>query len=131
MEEYALFLKICGAAILSGIACLVLSEISRPMRVAVRIGGMLILCGGVLLLVYPIVTKLRAFLSPYALSSYAHLLLKCLGIAFLAEFVSDICRELGEGTLATLVETAGKCVILLLAVSPMEDLFEICAELMK
>ena len=43
------------------------------------------------------------------------LLLKALGVAFLTETASSVCRDSGETGLATWVETAGKLEILLLS----------------
>ncbi|MFO7245555.1 MAG: stage III sporulation protein AD [Thermaerobacter sp.] len=49
-------------------------------------------------------------------SRYAASLLKIIGIAYLAEFGAQVCRDAGEGALAAKVELAGKVFILLLAV---------------
>ncbi len=46
---------------------------------------------------------------------YLVTLLKILGIAYIAEFGAQICRDAGEGTIASKVEMAGKILILLLA----------------
>jgi stage III sporulation protein AD len=43
------------------------------------------------------------------------ILLKALGVAFLTETAASVCRDSGEGGLATWVETAGKLEILLLS----------------
>ena len=43
------------------------------------------------------------------------ILLKALGVAFLTEAAASVCRDSGEGGLATWVETAGKLEILLLS----------------
>jgi stage III sporulation protein AD len=43
-------------------------------------------------------------------------LLRIIGIAYIAEFGTQICRDAGEGALASKVELAGKVMILVLAV---------------
>ena len=43
------------------------------------------------------------------------ILMKALGVAFLTETAAAVCRDSGEGGLATWVETAGKLEILLLS----------------
>lgn len=43
------------------------------------------------------------------------ILLKALGVAFLTESAASVCRDSGEGGLATWVETAGRLEILLLS----------------
>ena len=47
---------------------------------------------------------------------YTATLLKIVGVAYLAEFGAQLCRDAGESALAAKVELAGKLVILLLAV---------------
>ncbi len=46
---------------------------------------------------------------------YLNTLLKIIGIAYLAEFGSQICRDAGEGVIAGKVEFAGKLLILVMA----------------
>ncbi|NLZ38862.1 MAG: stage III sporulation protein AD [Firmicutes bacterium] len=46
---------------------------------------------------------------------YLNTLLKILGIAYLAEFGAQICRDAGEGIIASKVEFAGKLLILVMA----------------
>lgn len=47
---------------------------------------------------------------------YVGSLLKIIGIAYLAEFGAQICRDAGEGALGAKVELAGKVFILFLAI---------------
>jgi len=46
---------------------------------------------------------------------YLNTLLKIMGIAYLAEFGSQVCRDAGEGVIAGKVEFAGKLLILVMA----------------
>ncbi|GAA0177225.1 stage III sporulation protein AD [Clostridium sediminicola] len=47
---------------------------------------------------------------------YLDVVFKILGISYLASFCSEICRDAGEGNLASKVEFAGKILILVLAI---------------
>ncbi|MGQ9531261.1 MAG: stage III sporulation protein AD [Desulfotomaculales bacterium] len=47
---------------------------------------------------------------------YLGLILKIVGIAYIAEFGAQVCRDAGEGALAAKVELAGKVLVLVLAV---------------
>ncbi|MDP4144795.1 MAG: stage III sporulation protein AD [Bacillota bacterium] len=47
---------------------------------------------------------------------YLSIVLKILGIAYIASFCSEICRDAGEGNIASKVEFAGKILILVLAI---------------
>ena len=46
---------------------------------------------------------------------YINTVLKILGIAYLASFCSEICRDAGENSLASKVEFSGKILILVMA----------------
>jgi stage III sporulation protein AD len=46
---------------------------------------------------------------------YLATLLKILGIAYIAEFGAQVCRDSGEGTVANKIELAGKVLIMILA----------------
>lgn len=48
--------------------------------------------------------------------TYVQVLLRVMGIAYLAELGSQVCRDAGEGAMATKVEMAGKVIILILAI---------------
>lgn len=47
---------------------------------------------------------------------YLNTVFKILGIAYLASFCSEICRDAGENSIAAKVEFAGKILILVLAI---------------
>ncbi|ERI91326.1 stage III sporulation protein AD [Clostridiales bacterium oral taxon 876 str. F0540] len=47
---------------------------------------------------------------------YLNTVFKILGIAYLASFCSEICRDAGEGNIAMKVEFAGKILILVLSI---------------
>lgn len=47
---------------------------------------------------------------------YLNTLLKIIGIAYIAEFGAQVCRDAGEGTTASKIEFAGKIMILVLAI---------------
>ena len=49
-------------------------------------------------------------------SYYLLIVLKIVGVAYLAEFGAQICRDAGEGALATKIEVAAKVGVILLAI---------------
>lgn len=69
----------------------------------------------VLLKVETIVRELRFLLNYFSeYSSYLKLLIKIIGITYLAEFSADLCRDAGANTLASQIELFGKLSILVL-----------------
>ena len=65
---------------------------------------------------------LQSFVSSYG--SYFKLLVKIIGITYLAEFSSDLCKDAGAGALASQVELFGKLSILVLCMPIITSLLE-------
>lgn len=110
-------LQIISLAIL-GTVVLVLLRQARPelaVPVSVLAGALILLF--VLRQISAVVGLVTGLLDEAGVNlTYAGSLLKIIGIAYLAEFGGQICRDAGEAALGTKVELAGKVFILLLAV---------------
>lgn len=91
----------------------------KKQDVAVQIS----IAAGIIIFLF-MVTKITAvlqFLQQLALKAnidiiYLNTVLKILGIAYLASFCGEICRDAGENSLASKVEFSGKILILVLAI---------------
>jgi stage III sporulation protein AD len=59
------------------------------------------------------------------------LLLKALGVAFLTETAASVCRDSGEGTLASWVETGGRLQLLLLSFPMIRRVLDLVASLLR
>lgn len=55
---------------------------------------------------------------------YVETILKIIGIAYIAEFASQITKDAGQGTIASKIELGGKIVILAMAVPILTALIE-------
>lgn len=65
---------------------------------------------------------LQAYFAGYG--SYFKLLIKIIGITYLAEFSADLCKDAGANTLASQIELFGKLSILVLCMPIMTSLLE-------
>ena len=65
---------------------------------------------------------LQSYISTY--ESYVKLLLKIIGITYLAEISADLCKDAGANALASQVELFGKLSILVLCMPVMTSLLE-------
>lgn len=65
---------------------------------------------------------LQSYFSSYG--SYFKLLIKIIGITYLAEFSADLCKDAGANTLASQIELFGKLSILVLCMPIMTSLLE-------
>ena len=84
---------------------------------------LVLLCSGVMVFIYSIgqINEIITFLKSIAEKAgidglYLGVILKIIGIAYLASFCSEICKDAGAGTLASKVEFSGKLFILILAI---------------
>ena len=64
-------------------------------------------------------------------ASYVKILLKCLGVCYLTETGSQICKEAGQTSAAFQPELCGRVMILLLTLPLFERLLEIVVALLK
>lgn len=89
------------------------------------------ICGSIIL-VYIAVTKFSGILEIIsgfkrytgADSDYVLILIKMLGIAFTAEFSSNLCRDVGYSSVAAQIELIGKLSILLISAPIVEALLD-------
>lgn len=72
--------------------------------------------------IVPAVKRICSLYSDTGISdNYIKILLKSLGICFLTQLASDICRDSGENALATQTEAAGKAALLVMAIPLLEQ----------
>ncbi len=61
---------------------------------------------------------------------YVRVVLKVIGIAYISELGAQICRDAGEGALASKVEMVAKVVILAVAIPVIKSLLEVILEML-
>lgn len=121
--------QVCGVGILCALFAVIIKQIRADAAVGVRLAGSVILLGAVLALVFPIAGYLGEVFSSSAMAEYAEILFKALGIAFVTHIGAGICRDCGEVGIASYVELAGKCEILLLSLPVLSSLLSMAEEL--
>ncbi|MGL5615594.1 MAG: stage III sporulation protein AD [Sarcina sp.] len=87
------------------------------------IAGNLLIVAGIMIFIFmvPKLAEVLGFVRDIATDSgvdiiYIEIVLKILGISYLASFCSELCKDAGAGSLAAKVEFSGKIMILILAV---------------
>lgn len=118
-----------------GIIAVVLSSTIKKQRpeLALQLG---IVTG--LLIFIVVIVKLSAvidFLQTFSKranidSTYINILLKIVGIAYIAEFGAEVCKDAGESSIASKIELAGKVTIVILAVPIISSLLDLVIKLM-
>ena len=123
-------IRICGIGILCAVATLLLREKSRELASLLRVGGLVLMTGLLLVFLHEPLKEIQDMLSSSALSSYITILLKAIGIAILCATCGNICRDCGEGRVADCVEIAGNVLILSLCIPIVRDILEQALSLM-
>ncbi|MEL7603035.1 MAG: stage III sporulation protein AD [Bacillota bacterium] len=92
---------------------------------------------GLLLLLYiiaqvsGILASLKAISERYGVNSaYIGVLIKIIGIAYLAQFAGEICKDAGESAMASKVELGGRIMILAAALPAAVTLLDMVAALL-
>lgn len=115
-------IKVCGLGLLAAVVSVILRELCKGLALPLKFAGAILTAGAALALFYPTVQKLLTLSAEVpAASGYGTVLLKALGISILAEFSAGICRDVGEGAIASGIETAGKACVLVLALPLIEE----------
>ncbi len=109
--------QIVGLALVVTVIGVVLRQIRPEIAIQLTILAAIIIFLLILGKVKVIIDLLQNLADQANISSYYLLIvLKIVGIAYLAEFGAQICRDAGEGALATKVEMAAKVSVLVLAI---------------
>lgn len=124
-------IKIIGIAFIALITIILLKQY-RP-EFAVYIS----LLTGVLILILVIdqlagiINLLQSLASKTSINmSFLSLLIKITGIAFLSEFAVSICRDSGEGAIASKIEIGSKIVIISMSIPIISSLLEIILKIL-
>lgn len=90
-----------------------------------------LILGAVILYVAPVADTVNTIFDKAGASdSYINILFKALGICYITQLASDICKDSGEGALSVQVEIAGKITLLLLALPLFEALTDLVTVLL-
>ena len=124
-------LKLCMVGLLILVSSTVIKQWKSDFLPLVRIGAV-VLCGTVLIAnAKPLLSLVATLEKNAGVSKYIETLFKGLGIVILTSISSDICRDSGEGTLATHIETVGKLELLLLCVPLIEEILATAKRLLE
>ena len=64
-------------------------------------------------------------------SLYLHLVIKIIGVAYLCQFASELCKDAGEGSMASKIELAGKVMILTLSMPVIYQLLDLVGSIIR
>lgn len=108
-------IRACAIGIAFAIICILVKNFRNEFLIPTRIASIIIIVGISILMLIPILKFLTDIMGKFNHNEYLELMLKSLAIAYVTSITSDICRDCGEGGIATSIEIVGKVEILLLS----------------
>ena len=124
-------IKIIGIGLISLIIIIIIKQYKPEFAVYVSI-----IAG--ILIIYLIFNKLEGIINLLKTISnksginndFLELLLKITGIAFLAEFAINLCKDSGEGAIASKIEMGTKVIIVSMSIPIISNLLEVITKLL-
>lgn len=114
---------IAGIAIVAAIFAAMLKRRNQEYSIILSIAAGVIILFEIFANISPAIKQINTLLAASGLSSeYTVILLKALGVCFLAQFAADSCRDARESALASKVELAGKIAIVVLSLPLFEKI---------
>lgn len=109
-------MRFCALCVIGALLAVLLKRTNPDMALLLALA----VCGAVLLLLAEPLVEIRDFLTQLADGGQlpAELfapLVKTVGVALVSRTGSDLCRDAGEGAMASLVETAGAVIAILVS----------------
>ena len=126
-----MIIKIIGIGLVALIIIILLKQYKPEFAIYISLlVGVLIL-----LLVMDQLTQVISLLQSLASkasinSTFLAILLKITGIAFLAEFAVSVCKDAGEGAIASKIEIGSKIIIIAMSIPILSSLLEIILKIL-
>lgn len=122
--------KICAFGIICSVICVFVKHYREEFLIPSRLAAVLVIFGAIMLMLSPLLQYLRNIMGQALPLEYMELVLKALAIAYMTQISSEICRDCGEGNIASCIDTVGKIEIILISLPLLEEIIEMSKELM-
>lgn len=123
-------LQVVGFALIATVLAVVLRREKPELALGIAVAAGVIIFLAFVGKIGAVVTIVSGVASKAGLNGvYLDTVLKIIGIGYLADFGAQVCRDAGEGALATKVEFAAKVLILVLALPIIAGLLDLLLRL--
>ena len=123
--------RICGVGLIGVIILIIIREYKPELTIYVSIIAGAIILSLVMDKLFSIVNLLTSLNSKAGMNApYLDIILKITGIAILSEFTVSVCKDLGEGAIATKVDFASKIIIICISIPIISALLELIIKIL-
>lgn len=124
--------KIIGTGFIGGMLALTVRKQRPEFAVMIALITSALILGSVAESVGGIIEELRRVTEECGVDiKYFEIIIKVVGVAYLAQFAAEILRDSGENAVASKVEAAGKICILTLVLPVMTSFLELCIKVVN
>ncbi len=121
---------ICMIGIVTAFLSVILRKYNPEYSIAVGIVAGILIIGVIFGHITGVVSQIRQLLAATKIPlEYIEILFKVLGVCFLTQFASDVCKDAGETALSSKIEVAGKLMVLIISLPLFERITSIALEL--
>ncbi len=123
-------IAVAGIGLVAAAAAVLLRQYKPEYAMLVSLAAAGLIFGMLVVDLIPAFSVMRGLMDQVSFSAdYVRILIKCLGICYLCELASQVCKEAGQLAISSKIELAGKVAILLLTLPMFEKLLEIALSL--
>lgn len=123
-------LKLMGIALIGAAASLLIKSHRPELSLQIALGTGIILFGFVAQGMGEIFENIKSMAQKTGLDlTYVGIIIKIIGITYIAEFATALCKDAGEEAIAVKLELAGKILILSLAMPILSALLKLIIEI--
>lgn len=124
--------SIIGVSLIGVIISILLKKYLPEYSLLVTLATSIIILFWVVINVIPVLNKLLYYMEQTNMpSEYGMIIFKSLGLAFVIQLISDICKDSGETAIASKLELVGKIAILIISLPLFEKVMSIIFELIQ
>ena len=124
-------IKLCGIAVIGVCAALIMRAAKSELAIPVGVITCVIILASAISSMYPIVAFAEGLSRENSYSLYFSAVLKALGIGITAQTAADICRDSGEGAVASKLEFGAKVGILLLGLPVVREILSLTQKILE
>ncbi len=123
-------LSIVLIGIITSVFSLLLKEYRPEYSLMLSSVGTIVIFSVILIEIIPVFSVVRTLMYKVSFSSeYIKIIMKCLGICYLTEIGSELCKEAGQLSISSKIELAGKVATLIISLPMFEELLSVAFEL--
>jgi stage III sporulation protein AD len=124
-------LSIAGIAVIAAAIAVLLRQYKQEYAMMLGLAAGVLILVMILSKVQPAFNEINKLMSGANVNiQYVSILIKSLGVCFVAQLASDACRDAGESAIASKVELAGKFSVLLIALPLFGQVADLVLKLM-